>query len=181
MEIMNKKIEDLSVYVCNNREELGKAAAHSAAEKINEIIEKNGVANIVFAAAPSQPAVFTPDLIFLGIGENGHLAFNDPSVADFHDTEMIKVVELEDVCRQQQVNDGCFKCFEDVPQKAITMTMSFIQSVPLAICCVPTERKANAVKNALYGPISETCPASILRKLPNAELYLDKNSASLIL
>ena len=121
------------------------------------------------------------DLIFLGIGENGHLAFNDPAVADFKDPKVIKVVELDDVCRQQQVNDGCFATLDDVPKYAMTLTMSYIMSVPEAICVVPTVRKANAVYNALCGPVDTACPASILRQHQNAALYLDKDSASNIL
>ena len=120
------------------------------------------------------------DLIFLGIGENGHLAFNDPAVADFNDPKMIKVVELDDVCRQQQVNDGCFATLNDVPKQAMSLTMSFIMSVPHAICVVPTIRKANAVYNALTGPVTTACPASILREHTDAGLYLDKDSASKI-
>lgn len=121
------------------------------------------------------------DLIFLGIGENGHLAFNDPSVADFNDPKLIKVVKLDDVCRQQQVNDGCFATFDDVPEYAMSLTMSFIMSVPEAICVVPTERKADAVSRALYGPVTTACPSSILREHKNAALYLDKDSAAKIL
>ncbi len=121
------------------------------------------------------------DLIFLGIGENGHLAFNDPSVADFEDPVWVKPVELDQVCRQQQVNDGCFAALEDVPERAMTMTMSFIMSVPEAICVVPTDRKANAVSQALYGPVTTACPSSILRWHRNAALYLDKDSAGKIL
>ena len=119
--------------------------------------------------------------IFLGIGENGHLAFNDPSVADFNDPKIIKIVELDDVCRQQQVNDGCFKTFDDVPKRAMSLSMSYIMNTPEAICVVPTDRKANAVKNALYGPVTTACPSSILREHKNAALYLDKDSASKIL
>ena len=121
------------------------------------------------------------DLIFLGIGENGHLAFNDPAVADFNDPKMIKVVELDDVCRQQQVNDGCFPTLNDVPKQAMSLTMSFIMSVPHAICVVPTDRKANAVYGATRGPVTTACPASILRQHKSAGLYLDMNSASKIL
>ena len=121
------------------------------------------------------------DLIFLGIGENGHLAFNDPAVADFADPKMIKVVELDNVCRQQQVNDGCFAALEDVPKYAMTLTMSYIMSVPEAICVVPTERKANAVYHALCGPVDTACPASILRQHKGAALYLDRDSASKIM
>lgn len=120
------------------------------------------------------------DLIFLGFGENGHMAFNDPAVADFNDPKMIKVVELDDVCRQQQVNDGCFATINDVPKQAMTLTLSFIMSVPQAVCVVPNSRKANAVKNALRGEVTTACPASILRNHPNAALYLDKDSASLL-
>lgn len=124
---------------------------------------------------------YPADLIFLGIGENGHLAFNDPSVADFNDPAVIKIVELDDVCRQQQVNDGCFAKLEDVPKRAMSLSMSYLMSVPEAICVVPTNRKARAVKNALYGPAETACPASILREHKNAALYLDRDSASEIL
>lgn len=120
------------------------------------------------------------DLIFLGVGENGHLAFNDPDVADFEDPKMLKIVELDNMCRQQQVNDGCFAVIDDVPKQAMTMTMSYIMSIPEAICVVPTNRKADAIYNALCGPVTTACPASILRKHPNAALYLDKDSASKI-
>jgi glucosamine-6-phosphate deaminase len=120
------------------------------------------------------------DLIFLGFGENGHMAFNDPAVADFNDPKMIKIVELDDVCRQQQVNDGCFATLNDVPKSAMTLTMSFIMNVPEAIAVVPNIRKANAVHNALRGDVVIDCPASILRNHPNAALYLDKDSASKI-
>ncbi len=118
------------------------------------------------------------DLIFLGFGENGHMAFNDPPVADFNDPKMVKIVELDAICRQQQVNDGCFPTFDDVPTHAMTLTMSMILSVPQAVCVVPTDRKANAVRDALRGPVTTRCPASALRSHPNAALYLDKDSAS---
>lgn len=252
MELLNCKIENLPVRVFETREEMGKAAAKDAAERIKNIIAKNGVANVVFAAAPSQnelieellgcgidwskvrgfhqdeyigigeeePAGFgnflrraifdrvefkelhyllckpeeaqdkcgeyaelfrkyPADLIFLGVGENGHLAFNDPPVADFEDPKAIKIVALDDACRRQQVNDGCFERFEDVPAQAMSLTMSFIRSVPEAICVVPSVRKAEAVARALRGEISTACPASILRRLGNATLYLDRDSASL--
>ena len=120
------------------------------------------------------------DLIFLGIGENGHLAFNDPAVADFQDPKTVKIVELDEVCRQQQVNDGCFPCLDAVPKRAMTLTMSFIMNVPEAMCVVPTIRKADAVYRALYGEITTDCPSSILRNHPGAALYLDKDSASRI-
>ena len=122
---------------------------------------------------------FPPDLMFLGVGENGHLAFNDPPVADFDDPHMIKVVELDPICRQQQVNDGCFPGLAQVPEQALTLTLSFIRSVPDLICVVPTSRKAEAIREALLEPISTQCPASMLRKLPGASLYLDRDSAAL--
>lgn len=252
--MVTKKYENLPVKIFQTREEMGVDAAEYAAKIINKAICEKGVANVVFAAAPSQndllrellkqdidwskvrafhqdeyigiddkePAGFGNflnraifdkvnfkekhyllceadyaeekcneytkllkeypiDIIFLGIGENGHLAFNDPAVADFNDPKIVKIVKLDDVCRQQQVNDGCFKSLDDVPKQAMTLTMSFIMSVPHAICVVPTVRKADAVYNALLGSVTTACPASILREHKDAVLYLDKDSASQIL
>lgn len=122
---------------------------------------------------------YPADLIFLGVGENGHLAFNDPPVADFDDPVMIKAVELDEICRQQQVNDACFPSLDQVPTHALTLTLSLIRSVPEAICVVPTSRKADAIRQALRGDLSTQCPASMLRTMPGASLYLDKDSASL--
>ena len=251
--MITKQVKNLPVKIFETREEMGCVAAIDAAKIINKAISENGVANVVFAAAPSQDdllenllkqdidwskvrafhqdeyigiddkepagfgnflnrAIFDKvnfkekhyllceadkaedkcqeytkllkeypiDLIFLGIGENGHLAFYGPAVADFEDPKMIKVVELDDVCRQQQVNDGCFATLDDVPKQAMSLTMSFIMSVPHAVCVVPTIRKANAVYNALMGPVTTACPASILRNHEDAVLYLDKDSASKI-
>jgi glucosamine-6-phosphate deaminase len=92
---------------------------------------------------------------------------------------MLKIVELDQVCRQQQVNDGCFSSLESVPTHALTLTLSFIRSVPEAICVVPTDRKAKAIASALHGPVTTDCPASMLRKLSGAALYLDRESAEL--
>lgn len=119
-----------------------------------------------------------PDIIFLGVGENGHLAFNDPPVADFKDPLKVKIVDLDLACRQQQVNDGCFASLDDVPEQAITLTMSQIIAVPAALVIVPGERKAPAVRAMLKGPVSTACPASILRRHNHAALYLDNDSAS---
>ena len=233
MEKVNKTIELLPVHVHDTRAESGAAAAAEAAGIIRDAIARNGCANVIFAAAPSQndllesllqqdidwskvrgfhqdeyiglpaehPAGFgnflrraifervpflelhymackpedaeamceqysallekyPPDLIFLGVGENGHLAFNDPAVADFHDPKRVKIVDLE------------------VPHRALTLTMSQILSVPRAVAVVPTVRKAAAIAAALKGPISESCPASILRRCQGASLYLDADSAS---
>ena len=120
------------------------------------------------------------DLVCLGIGENGHLAFNDPPVADFADPQLIKVVELDLACRKQQVHDGCFATLADVPKSALTLTIPALLSARHVSCVVPGERKANAVRDALRGPISTACPASALRTHPNARLHLDAAAAGLI-
>jgi glucosamine-6-phosphate deaminase len=120
------------------------------------------------------------DIVCLGIGENGHIAFNDPWVADFWDSEWVKVVELDDMCRQQQVNDGCFPTFDDVPKFAFTLTIPTMLRAKAMFCTVPAITKANAVKNTLEGPIGEACPATALRIHKNAKLYCDADSASLL-
>lgn len=120
------------------------------------------------------------DIVFMGIGENGHIAFNDPPVADFEDPATIKVVELEQTCRRQQVNDGCFDDLSQVPTHALTVTIPALLRAAHIFCMVPNERKAAAVKNTLEGPIATSCPASILRTKPGAVLYLDSQSAALL-
>lgn len=117
------------------------------------------------------------DITFMGIGENGHIAFNDPAVADFHDVKTVKVVELDSVCRQQQVNDKCFPTIEDVPEHALTVTIPKLTSSKYIFCIVPTEKKHAATKAALTGPVSEVCPASILRNTDNVRMYIDKDCA----
>ena len=119
------------------------------------------------------------DIVCLGIGENGHIAFNDPPFADFNDTKKVKVVNLDKVSRQQQVNDGCFASFNEVPEKAITLTIPMLFSAKILFTIVPGKTKANAVAESLLGKISESCPATILRKHENAKLYLDIDSASI--
>jgi glucosamine-6-phosphate deaminase len=116
------------------------------------------------------------DIVCLGIGENGHIAFNDPPVADFSDSQVIKPVELDDMCRQQQVNDGCFTDFASVPSYALTLTIPAIASGAHLFCMVPGPTKRNAVNGTLHGEITTECPASILRKHPDCTLYLDKES-----
>jgi len=116
------------------------------------------------------------DIICLGIGENGHIAFNDPPVADFSDPKRIKQVELDEKCRQQQVNDGCFETINDVPSHAITLTIPTIISGSYLYCIVPGETKKEAVYNTMNGPISTECPASILRRHKNCQLYLERGS-----
>lgn len=118
------------------------------------------------------------DLVCLGIGENGHIAFNDPPVADFADPLVAKVVSLDDACRQQQVNDGCFPNIDAVPRQAITLTCPALMAGRALVCVVPGPRKAAAVAAALGGEISTACPASILRRHPAAELFLDAAAAA---
>jgi len=121
-----------------------------------------------------------PDIIFLGIGENGHLAFNDPHVAFFDDPLSVKVVDLDMKCRKQQVNDGCFSSLEEVPTHAYTLTIPELLNANKLVVIVPTRAKAEAVKNTCDGRISTECPASILRTHKDVTLYLDEESASLI-
>jgi glucosamine-6-phosphate deaminase len=120
------------------------------------------------------------DIVCLGIGENGHIAFNDPHVALFNDQKSVKVVDLELECRMQQVNDNCFKAIEDVPRMAITLTIPTLLAAQYMLCVVPGIRKANAVYNTLNGEISEKCPASILRRKENSFLFIDNESSSLL-
>ncbi len=121
------------------------------------------------------------DIVCLGIGENGHIAFNDPGVADFNDKELIKVVELDDVCRHQQVNDGCFEKLDDVPKKALSLTIPALTAGAYMYCVVPAATKANAVKNTVNGPVSEDCPASVLRTHKNTVLYCDSDSGAYLI
>lgn len=118
------------------------------------------------------------DLVCLGIGENGHLAFNDPPVADFQDPHWVKSVALERACRVQQVNDGCFATLEEVPEHALTLTIPALMAGRRLICIVPGPRKAAAVAATLEGPIHARCPASILRTHPRAQLLLDRDAAA---
>lgn len=120
------------------------------------------------------------DIVCLGIGENGHIAFNDPHVADFNDPKLIKVVDLDEECRLQQVHDECFVDINDVPNHAYTLTVPLLVSATDMFCIVPGKTKSGAVKNAIFSPVSERCPATILRDKEGARLYLDKDSASLL-
>jgi glucosamine-6-phosphate deaminase len=246
-------VDQLRVEIHADRAALGQAAADAATGSISDIVEAQGAAAVVFAAAPSQnethaalrarpgidwrrvtalhldeyagmsrdhPASFrrflrrslfdhlpvrefhelqgdatdldreckrysallrdlAPQLCLLGIGENGHLAFNDPPV-DFNDPQDVKVVELDEVCRNQQVHDGCFPALDDVPPQALTLTVPAIMRIPRLVVVVPGPAKAPAVRAALRGVIAPECPASILRRHPNATLFLDRDSASLL-
>jgi len=119
------------------------------------------------------------DLALLGIGENGHVAFNDPHVADFHDPLVVKPVHIDETSRRQQVRDGAFERFEDVPTLALTVTMSTLLASRVVTLAVPGPQKAAAVAATLDGPISTTCPASAMRDHPDATLFLDEAAASL--
>lgn len=117
------------------------------------------------------------DVACIGIGENGHIAFNDPPVADFNDSKLVKLVELDDACRNQQYDEGWFQALEEVPKKALTLTIPAILNSRAISCVVPDERKSEAVYNALYGEISTECPASILRTHSDITLFLDSAAA----
>jgi len=119
-------------------------------------------------------------LCTLGIGENGHIAFNDPHVADFQDPLSIKRVSLDERCRRQQAGEGHFPDFASVPSEAVTLTCPMLMSSENLICCVPEMRKGEAVKNALEGPVTTRCPGSVVRTHPRACIYLDADSASLL-
>ena len=119
------------------------------------------------------------DVAFIGIGENGHLAFNDPP-ADFETTEPYLVVQLDDACRRQQHGEGWFPTFEDVPQNAISMSIRQILKSGQIVCSVPDERKAAAVKGAIEGPVTPDCPASILQTHGRISLLVDPPAASLL-
>ncbi|MEZ4770480.1 MAG: glucosamine-6-phosphate deaminase [Caldilineales bacterium] len=116
------------------------------------------------------------DLCACGIGENGHLAFNDPPYADFDDPRWVKVVQLDERSRRQQVGEGHFASLDEVPTHAVTLTIPALLAAGRVLCIVPEARKAEAVKAALYGPVTEDCPASILRTQGHARLYLDPDS-----
>jgi glucosamine-6-phosphate deaminase len=120
------------------------------------------------------------DIACIGIGENGHIAFNDPHIADFQDPLKVKSVMLDETSRQQQVNDGCFDTLENVPVEAITLTIPTILSAPAIFCTVPGERKSKAVQETLYGPVDVRYPASALRRAASCRIYLDEESASLL-
>ena len=253
MQLKTITTERLVTEIYETREEMGKAAGKAAAEAINRVIAEKGVANVIFAAAPSQnetlaallcedvdftkihafhmdeyvglgleekqsfasyltdhlfskapfasvnliPAKLEipeacahytrlltecpPDVVCMGIGENGHIAFNDPPVADFHDPALIKPVELDEICRMQQVHDGCFPTLADVPRYALTLTVPALMSAKALICTVPAATKADAVLAMLTGEYGEVCPATALRKHENARMFLDRDSASKVL
>ncbi|MDR2283735.1 MAG: 6-phosphogluconolactonase [Sphingobacterium sp.] len=121
-----------------------------------------------------------PDIVCMGIGENTHIAFNDPPLAKFDDIERVKVVELDLICRQQQVNDGCFPILEKVPTHALTLTIPVLLSAEYIFCVVPGKTKDRAVYQTIHEKIDELYPSTILRNHPQAKLYLDTESSRLL-
>lgn len=120
---------------------------------------------------------YPPDIVCMGIGENAHVAFNDPYVADFNDPFMVKVVNLDEISRLQQVHDGCFESIKEVPVSAVTLTVPALMRASYIYCMVPGINKADAVYHTLKDGVSEKYPSTSLRKHPHAILYLDKKSA----
>jgi glucosamine-6-phosphate deaminase len=123
---------------------------------------------------------FPADIVCMGIGENTHIAFNDPHLADFNDLVLVKRVTLEEMSRQQQVHDDCFARIEEVPVSAITLTVPALLQAENIFCMVPGNNKAQAVYHTLHEEVKENYPSTVLRKHLNATLYLDKDSASML-
>lgn len=123
-------------------------------------------------------AAAAPQICLLGIGENGHLAFNDPHEANFSDPEVIRIVDLDTACRQQQVNEEWFETLADVPKQALTLTIPTLLKIPKLIVSVPGKRKAQSVRRTFDAPISTDCPSTVLRTHPDATVYLDCGSAA---
>ena len=121
------------------------------------------------------------DVVFMGIGENGHIAFNDPHVAEFDDPLRIKKVDLDLTCRTQQVHDGCFPSLAEVPEYALTLTIPALVSADRIFCVVPAATKADAVRATVLGAVTEKVPATVLRRHPAATLYVDSDSGKYIL
>jgi 6-phosphogluconolactonase/glucosamine-6-phosphate isomerase/deaminase/predicted dehydrogenase len=140
------------------------------------------------AADPSEECVryahllsqFPPDIVCMGIGENTHLAFNDPHVADLNDPNLVKIVDLDEACRVQQVNDGCFSVLTEVPTHALTLTVPALLQAPFVFCMVPGPTKADAILKTLTQPIQNNFPSTALRRHQNAALFIDQNSSALI-
>jgi glucosamine-6-phosphate deaminase len=140
----------------------GEGDVEAERRRLNEIIERHPI-----------------DVAFVGIGENGHLAFNDPP-ADFETEQPYIIVDLDEKCRKQQVGEGWFKSFGEVPKQAVSMSVKQIMKSRSIICACPDERKAEAVKKCIDGPVSPEAPASILQRHEAATIYLDPESASLL-
>ena len=182
------------VYIFHMDEYLGMSDQHTASfrryirEQIVDHVHPKEFFGIQGDAADIQTelaryrhllAVHPPVATVLGIGENGHLAFNDPP-ADFITDEVIHIVNLDETCRWQQVNEGHFPTFESVPTHAVSLTVPALLAPAYVLAIVPEKRKAEAVLRALHGPVTPNCPASILRTFSHVKLYLDPESASLL-
>ena len=151
--------------------------------KCREVHYLNGNAPDIQEECKRYAALLTKyptDIVILGIGENTHLAFNDPHVADFNDPLNVKVVDLDQDCRIQQVNDGCFANIDEVPTHALTITMPALFKSTFAYAIVPGTFKANAIAYTINSDISELYPSTILRRHDNATLFIDEDSASKI-
>ena len=121
---------------------------------------------------------FPTDLVCLGIGENGHIAFNDPGFAFFDDPEVVKVVRLDEVCRMQQVHDGCFASIDEVPTHALTLTVPTLANAPHLVCTVPAPTKRTAVRLTVLGPVTEDVPATVMRGHADCVMFCDKDSGA---
>ena len=174
-------------------EYIGLPSSHPASFRgylLKRLINKVGITRYHLLDGESDPASVARtvgaelagspvDVAFVGVGENGHLAFNDPP-ADFDTEEPYLIVELDEACRRQQLGEGWFKSLSEVPQRAISMSVRQILKAHEIICIVPDARKARAVATCFEGEISPNAPASILRTHPRTTIYLDNDSASLL-
>ena len=160
---LNRAIFGIAPFKSVNYIDISATDAEAEASRYSELLRQNPV-----------------DIVVLGIGENGHIAFNDPPFADFEDKKLVKSVKLDEVCRNQQVNDGCFATISDVPTHALTLTVPALMSGAELYCIVPAITKAKAVYETVNGEITENCPASVLRTHKCATLYLDPDSSSLL-
>ncbi len=154
--------------------------AQPARPKVAYYVEGLGDPDAECARYASLLRQYPLDLCCLGIGENGHLAFNDPPVADFSDPLDVKVVELDTACRVQQVGEGHFSGLDAVPTEAITVTIPALLRARRVLAIVPEARKARPVHDALIGPVTTACPASALRTVPHVSIHLEPESASLL-
>jgi glucosamine-6-phosphate deaminase len=187
-------VEWRKVLVFHMDEYLGMSEQHPASfrryirEQLTDVVQPRSFFGIVGDSEdlPGELRRYTrllkeypPDACVMGIGENGHLAFNDPP-ADFSAADTIRVVWLDSACRMQQVHEGHFAALEQVPEKALSLTIPALLSARHLLVVVPERRKAAAVKTALEGPVTPDCPASILQLQSHARLYLDRESSSLL-
>ena len=146
-------------------------------KKVNLIETYSGDVNVVCEKYSELLSEAPIDIVAMGIGENGHIAFNDPYVADFKDPKLVKIIEIDKESKQQQVNDGCFTSYDEVPKRAVTLSVPALLSSTYRFVAVPGKPKANAVSKTIYSEISNSCPSTILRSAENTTLYLDSDSA----